>query len=217
VPKVPADEQAWRLYEEQVGVLLKSKFEIAGAPEPIITVCGGPAKRQLVHGQDTGTERQIDVVLRIPFPGWQGPAFGIADCKAWAKNVGPDEVAKLDQVRLDVGAVFGLLVVAKGATDAVKNVIERRYGSIQIVQVAEGSGTEIETVAAPSVEALEAATAEVRDRKSEDPVLITCEEHGVLALSGRLVNENGFAGLRPLCGQPVYLVGHDRSRPGATH
>lgn len=78
-------------------------------------------------GRNSGIDRQIDIVAR-------GRVFGISDatlvvdCKRWASVVDVADVGSFIDMVEDVGADFGLLMVASGASEAARTRAKRARG-----------------------------------------------------------------------------------------
>lgn len=80
-----------------------------------------------VAGMQSGTPRQIDILVR-------GPMFGLSDatlvidCKRYSKKLDVNDVGQFALTLADVGAVAGWLVSTKGASQAAQQLASRQRG-----------------------------------------------------------------------------------------
>jgi hypothetical protein len=112
----------WKVYERQIYDGLRAK----AAPDADVTFDDGG--RQRLQGRYSGTDRQIDVIVRGHFASLDGEQLMIVDCKCFARPINVIDVEAFGGLVDDVGADLGLLVTTNGYSDAAKRRAEHIRG-----------------------------------------------------------------------------------------
>ena len=107
-----ADKPKWRRYEDLVAHV---QSELAPDAEVL--------QDQLLPGSLTGTDRQIDVLIRQHVGQYE--VLVVIDCKDWRRPVDVNGVGQFIDVVKDVGANKGVMVAAAGFSRAAKERAQR--------------------------------------------------------------------------------------------
>jgi hypothetical protein len=107
-------EPEWKTYERQIFEALKEHV----ASEAEVTFDEGGTQR--LPGRFSGTDRQIDVLVRGRFAGIDRVHTMVVDCKCFAKNIDVTDVEAFLGLVDDVNAAFGLLVTRTGYSVAAR-------------------------------------------------------------------------------------------------
>ncbi len=115
----------WKVYEQQIYAKLKAGV----AADADVTFDDRGSRR--LPGRFSGANRQIDVIVRGSFAGLPGPHTMIVDCKLVGRRLNVIHVEAFAGLLDDVNVTFGLLVTAKGFSEAAK----RRAASVRGMQL----------------------------------------------------------------------------------
>lgn len=115
----------WKLYERQI--YRKLKAGVAKDAEVTFDEHG----LQRLPGKWSGTDRQIDVIVRGTFAGLPEVQTMIVDCKLVARRLDVTHVEAFAGLLEDVGATLGLLITAEGFSEAAK----RRAAGVRGMQL----------------------------------------------------------------------------------
>jgi hypothetical protein len=117
----------WRAYEASIRDRLE---ELAGAAAEVTF-------DERLPGRYSATSRQVDIVVRGPFPGIS-PALGsaggvvtmVVDCKCWSRPVSLPEADRFAGFVEDLGAPLALLITTEGVTGAAAQRIAGILGAV---------------------------------------------------------------------------------------
>jgi hypothetical protein len=125
-------EPAWKAYERQIFDRLRAR----AAPDADVSF--DERGRQRLPGYFSGTDRQIDVIVRGRFAGLEGDHLMVVDCKCINRRIDVTHVEAFGGLVEDVGAPLGLMVTTEGYSRAAKRRADRFRGmSLDVVELDE--------------------------------------------------------------------------------
>lgn len=104
---------------------LSTEYENAVAD--VIAHIAGPnaevERDAMIPGKDSGTERQLDIVVRGAMWGLTH-ALIVVDCKRWKKKIDVSHAQSFAGLAKDVGADIGIIVTTMGASEAARTALD---------------------------------------------------------------------------------------------